>query len=42
MGVVPAWLETPEIVTSLQEIPCTFSTAPMVISSASGPGYFRW
>ena len=33
IGVVPAWFDTPESVTSVHEIPCTPVTAPIVTPS---------
>ena len=38
MGVVPAWLDCPVMVSSCQEMPCTPVTAPMDTPSASSTG----
>ena len=38
MGVVPAWLDWPSMVTSVQEMPCTPSTAPTATPSSSSTG----
>ena len=38
IGVVPAWLATPSMVTRCQEMPCRFSTAPIGTPSRSSTG----
>ena len=38
MGVVPAWFDWPVRVSSVQEMPCTLSTAPIFTPSASSTG----
>ncbi len=38
MGVVPAWLDWPVMVSSCHEMPCTPVTAPIVMPSASSTG----
>jgi hypothetical protein len=38
IGVVPAWLETPAALYSVQEIPCTLSTTPILAFSSSRMG----